>query len=182
MNAGHFCRNLLFRMNLNSWTSCHSWHVSWIFFHPSFVPLFADIHDIFKTAFNKTFCICHRNGDAKAEKLLTLFVWQVRKLGTICQPRLNEEPWSKAPYTYSCLRLMASATSLGFSRSYLYHIFSFHPFPSPKSPLVCCRSHLQRPETNAASPMQHHHHQQQLNQLCFCPTQRHQFTPIFVWQ
>lgn len=151
------------------------------FFSSIFCSSFCDIHDIFKRTFNKTFCICHRNGDAKPEKLLTLFVWQGRKLGTICQPRLNEEPWSQAPYTYSCLHFMASATSLGFSLLYLYHVFSFHPFPSPKSLLVCCRSHLHRPETNAVSPMQQQQ-QQQPNQLCFCPTQRHSFTLIFVWQ
>lgn len=28
MNAGHFCRNLLFRLNFSAGTSRHSWHVS----------------------------------------------------------------------------------------------------------------------------------------------------------
>lgn len=37
---------------------------------PTFPVFSPEIHDIFQTGFNTTFCICHGNGDTEPEKLL----------------------------------------------------------------------------------------------------------------
>lgn len=77
ISAGTFCLDLISALR----TSRHSRLVSLLNFlsQSSSVPLFAERYDIFQTGFNKTFCICHRNGDTKPGKLLTLFMWQASK-------------------------------------------------------------------------------------------------------
>lgn len=60
----------------------------------SMLPVFSpEIHDIFQTVFNTTFCICHRNGDTEPEKLRfhLVYVTGERKLCTMWQRRLREE-------------------------------------------------------------------------------------------
>lgn len=162
---------------------------AWVFCSPlkkknvCILSVFAGIHDIFQPDFNKTFCICHRNGDTKPEKLLTLFMWQASKalhnMTATTAWRASEE---------SSLYLLLLSAFLGpchlsrlFPFSYLYHIFSFllSSFGEPsvgmsQSPSVAC-DECRIPGVYATPPA--------AKANCFYPSFRDiNFPQIFVWR
>lgn len=92
-------------------------------------------YDIFQTGFNKTFCICHRNGDTNPENSLVYLKGNqilARHDGHNCMKSLGGKV-----FTHILLQsaFLASATSSGF--------WSSSPLSSPSSegPLVCCHLH-----------------------------------------
>lgn len=122
MNAGHFCQNLLFRIDFSAGTS-QSWHVSLLSF---LLSLFLKEYMTFsKQTLIKHFVSAIEMGTLSLKNSLPCLCDRRAKLCTIWQRRLHEEPRRKAPYTYSsCLHFLAPATSWGFFLSLTSVTFS----------------------------------------------------------
>lgn len=111
-NAGHFCGNLLFRINLRAGTPCHSWLVSlrWYFssiFSSSFHS--KTWHFPNRQVLIKHFVSATERGPLSLENSQPCFCDRRAKLCRMWQGRLHEDLQRKALYIYSSVEVKASA-------------------------------------------------------------------------